>query len=434
VQVKTSRPKLKLMPFQEDAVRTLLTTISKKNYLAYDQGLGKTIIAATYCYNLGLSKLLVVCPASIRLNWKREIKLWGGEKLNSIQAILSNKDVEDLNGTIIVSYDMLNTSKKLRNYIRDTHFDAVIFDEAHYMRSMAAKRTNICMAIAQKTERVLYMSGTPLVSSAIDLFPSMFDMIPEIPEAATFHDICLDFKSFASRYAYIHRTQYGIKYSGVRNLGEFKRMLFDTPVMFRKTKEEVLEDLPDKTYTEVEVDIKINAKDYDGLDEDLRRNNEVTLKFRKDLGILKASNPQVKEYIESFLKRGEPVVIFAWHTSVIDTLMEVFKKYKPVLIDGRVSPSNKQKAVDDFQSGKSKVFIGQLAAASVGITLTKAANAFYVELDYLPTTILQSVDRLHRIGQKYCVTGHFFTTSHKLEKSVIRGMLERLRTIKRVGL
>ncbi len=146
---------------------------------------------------------------------------------------------------------------------------------------------------------------------------------------------------------------------------------------------------------------------------------------------LKKVDPIV-EFVENLLSQNEPVVLFAYHREIIRLLAEKLKKYNPVLITGDTAANDRAKVVEEFQGAKTDLFIGQIAAAGVGITLTRSRVCVLAELDWSPAVIAQAVDRLHRISQRNAVDVYFFTVEGSVEVDIQSTLMNKSKTFKTI--
>lgn len=444
---------LSLFPFQEELVRKQVSGGARYIYNACDMGTGKTVQALTYANTTKCRNILIICPAVVTLNWVKEANKWYTLRPNKdAQAILSGKHFSKLikepnkdYSPLVVSYSLLVRNEKVRNEILGKTWDLVILDEFHECKSISAKRTQIvCKDIWPICKRVYMMSGTPLTNSAADLFPFLYKVRKESNDLTEEQVIlCSDFEDFTNRYTYKYVYKGEPTYTGIRKHPEIKDMLDNTNVFFRVKKKDVLKDLPDKTYHEVYLDLSVpEAADEEVLNKFLRSFEagkkmpsipQPVMSLRRKLGELKSTCNQVYKYLENLLDHHkEPIIIAAHHKSVVKELKSRLKKYNPVVIDGSTSTVNKQKAVEDFQSGKSSVIIGNVQAAGVGITLTRSCNVIFLEYDFLPYRNEQFVDRAYRIGQKNNVTAHYMIASHEFDEQLVSNMIQKQKQISKV--
>jgi len=153
---------------QREAIQKLVE--NKKYILADDMGLGKTtstIIAALEC---GAKKVLIICPATLKINWKREIENYSNKSIY----IAEGKNFDPNNDFVIINYDIIknfhDTKRKDESQIISANFDLVIVDEAHYIKNAQAQRTKLINDIVKKVDRIWLLTGTPMTSRPIDYY------------------------------------------------------------------------------------------------------------------------------------------------------------------------------------------------------------------------------------------------------------------------
>lgn len=442
-------------PYQAKMIADMLAAPTPYTYNGSTMGTGKTIMTYGYAYNLGVTSMLVICPASLRINWLRE-SFWGGPNLKHGMAVLSGKDMKHIESRemwkagrgpslLVVSYDMLVSNQRLRRYVANRKWDFMVCDEMHNCRNPETQRSQIIMALSHRVDRFQFLSGTPMMKSGADLYPALYSIVPELDYLSKEdHEVCSDYDLFSHTFSYVYNGVYGVVRKRVRNADRLKALLKDRgKFFFRKTKSEVLQDLPDKTYHPIEMSFDVTStadkkhvnaflSNFDADSDKLVTNDPIIATLRRELGQAKVASSEVYEFVVSILDAGNPVVLFAYHRCVIDALMIKFKKWNPVKLDGRTNPLAKQQAVDDFQNGYSDVFIGQLQAAGAGITLTRAADAVFYELDWLPGVNEQCCDRLHRISQKNAVNLYFPISQNEFDLKIIKEMIRKQKAIDKV--
>lgn len=453
-------------PFQEKIISEMLAAPSPYLFNASHMGTGKSIMTYSYAYNKNFENVLIVCPASLRINWLRE-SIWAGKALRNGVAVLSNKDLDFINkltmwkpgndpSLLIVSYDMLVTNKRLRNYVGGRKWDYMACDEFHKCRNIETKRFKIIEALCERIPNYTFLTGTPVLKTAVEIYAALSLIIPNLENVSDEdYELCTDFNEFAHTFTYVRKSGYRkynaelgewkdqLIYNGARNVPKFKALVKGDPTFyFRQLFEDAVPDLPEKTYRSFDLNLDVDVDDtpeiqkfFDecekGQDPNPNKHPQVGA-LKKLLGDAKANSKDLQEYVESFLEQGRPVALYAHHKSVIATLMKVFKAWKPVKIDGSVSPTKRQIAVDKFQSGESDVFIGQLQAAAEGLTLTRSCDIFFYELDWLPAMNEQCISRLYRIGQENAVTAHYPISKHKFDIKLVKGMISRQALINKI--
>ena len=399
-------------PHQIVAITKLLE--NEKYILADDMGLGKTTSAIIAAMEGGFKKILVVCPASLKINWKKEIMNYDTEKNVSIVDSVDFK----VNKWTIVNYDILKNFhylpergvkiSELPPSPIDFHkFDLIIADEAHYLKSSTSNRTKIFNDFASRIPNRWFLTGTPITNKPIDFY-NLLHMCDS--------PIATNWVHYVRRYCagrQFNRKGTKQKYwvtSGASNLDELRDYAAD--IMLRRTKKDSI-DLPQKTikpvYLPLEYSTGYNAymAEYEQWVEEMAAMGEkpsVTDHLTKLIKVRQLlSNDKIAHTIklaEDLIENEHKVIIFSCFTQTINAIHEHFGK-SSVLIDGSVSKEKRQLAVDRFQTDpKIKVFCGNIVAAGVGLTLTEGTIVIFNDLDWTPANHAQAEDRAHRIGQE----------------------------------
>lgn len=293
----------------------------------------------------------------------------------------------------------------------------------HNCKSSKAKRTKaILKGLWPKIKYKICLSGTPFTTGVMDGHSIFSKMHPDFGTKA----------EFGARYSTPELTPWGIKYKGIKRSAELKELMFKN-FMVRYRKEEVLTDLPDTVWKKIILDKKYSNKEYEKevkrlielgqFDFDERPLPTHIASLRMLQGELKL--PPIIEYVEEMLEQNIPTVVFAYHTKIVNLLVEKLAKFKPVCIQGSTKDNDRFAAVTDFQDGKTNLFIGQMDAAGVGITLTRASECVLAEIPYGPATLNQAVSRLERIGQKNSITVHNFVVANSIDQRILKILLEK---------
>ena len=432
-----------LYQFQKDGINF---GIERKGriLLADEMGVGKSIQA------IGISLLykenwpvLIICPSSLKLVWRDEILKWipdiNNDKIN-IQIFKSSKD-QFKNGEkfYIMSYDL---TIKLEQKIIDKKFNFIIADEAHYLKSPDAKRTKCLIPIIQKSKRVLLLTGTPILSRPVELYPLLTMLRPDL-----FHN----FKIFGNRYCNPKKSFFGTDWTGSSCAKELNFILKN--IMIRRLKKDVMSQLPPKKRQKIEIqtDPKIikqiaainistealfkkldeinsspfNAKNvYD--EEFLEDGNDNILNLFNKVYMLSAEAKAqgVKDYIRYLLDNKCKFLIFAHHKIMLDSIEEEVQKLKIdyIRIDGKVKLEKRNEYVKKFQTDETcLVAILSITACYTGITLTAASTVVFSELHMTPAVMIQAEDRAHRIGQEHtCVNIHYLYGPDTLDEILFK--------------
>jgi SWI/SNF-related matrix-associated actin-dependent regulator 1 of chromatin subfamily A len=433
-------------PFQKAGIAYGL---SREAVLFADQmGLGKTIQALGIINgDTSVKNVLVICPASLRLNWKREAERW---LVRPFEYFVMEKttDLPPLTANFVIANYAKFSGRGAQQVIGTMmarEWDAIICDEVHYCKNPKAKRSQALYGywdkrsssqiegIVHRARRRIFLTGTPVVNRPIEAQPILGALAPE--EFG-------HFLYFAKRYCNARQEwvpgrgggRYVWDFSGSSNLSELQERARGS-VMIRRLKADVLKELPpkirevitvptngtsaavkreQKRWNEFEVSLATlraeadfhhasgNKAAYrDAVD---RLQAEMNIAFtemakcRHDVAVAKA--PKVVEHVDNVLESESKVLVFAHHRDVVKIFMDHWGD-EAVCITGSTPMKKRQEAVDRFQSDDSvKVFVGNIRAAGVGLTLTAAQVVVFAELDWTPAAMSQAEDRAHRMGQE----------------------------------
>jgi len=393
----SNRPPLE---HQKEAIQKLVE--NKKFILADDMGLGKTTSTIIAALETGAKKVLIICPATLKINWKREIENYSNKTIYIAEGKNFSTDAD----FVITNYDIIKNfhdpKKKDDSQILNAKFDLVIADEAHYIKNATAQRTKLINDIVKNTERIWLLTGTPMTSRPIDYF-NLLNII-ESPVAK-------NWMAYAIRYCSGYQFKVGNRkvwnVTGASNLEELRDRTVG--LTLRRLKENVL-DLPDKIITPVYLRLKskeyeeVMGEYYDWYDKNPEESKSLTVQFSKLTKVRQIiadeKIAQTIELAENILEQDKKVIIFCNFTDSLNKITEHFGK-SAVKLDGSMSKVERQYSVDQFQENpKVKVFVGNIKAAGVGITLTSAEAVIMNDLSFLPSDHAQAEDRAYRYGQK----------------------------------
>lgn len=437
-------PDQELWPFQKAGVEYALR---RQNTLIGDQpGLGKTAQAICFANEISAKRVLVICPANIRLQWVKMIKRWTTMQWPYlIYPILHGRSgVHPKAAWTVVSYDLARTEAIGRALARGT-YDLLILDEGHYLKTIDSQRTRAVFGrhddkepafapLAGQAGAVLALTGTPL---------------PNRPrEAYTLaRGLCFDSIDWMSEEAFTRRfnpvmkreTAEGKIYIDERTgrHGELQARLRSN-FMVRRLKREVLTQLkvpfldivhveetgPVKQALKAESLLDIDPENFEGADAEVLGHIAVV---RRLMGL--AIAPLAADYVEMLLDGGEEkVVVFGWHIEVLNILQQRLAKYGVVRIDGSVGAAKKQALVDDFRTRPDiRVFLGNIQSVGIGTDGLQevAAHAVFAEADWTPGNNEQCVDRLDRGGQLRQVQADFLVAPGSFSERILAAALRK---------
>lgn len=470
LDIELPRPEgLQYLPFQ----RAGIEYGRKRGNTLYgdDMGLGKTIqvIGRINC-DPSIRKVLIVCPATLKLNWMRELNKWLVRSYR-IGITSGSRWLGNYADITIINFDILERHQEA---IHSTKWDLIAIDEAHYLKNRDAKRTMVMFGIDKRQAKKLSLklertvephpgaqgrihvtaTGTPLPNRASEGYGMFHWLAPEVPEFSSF------FK-FAKAFTGSFENGNGYDANGATNLDKLQELLRST-IMIRRTKAQVLKDLPAKRRVVIEIEPDLTDSSLIAEEQEASEEFEAELdrlraavelakagtdeEYKTAVGALKqaagfaftemsrlrhetalATLPHAVEHIETALD-GDPthkVVVFAHHGDVIDGLMEAMAKkgIGTARITQSVPVHLRQAESDRFQTDPDcRVFGGGIQSAGVGITLTAAWHVVFIELDWVPGNMSQAEDRCNRIGQRNSVLAEHLV----LQGSIAALMAKRL--------
>lgn len=437
---------LKIEPYeyQKDGI---LFGLQKRRLLIGDEpGLGKTLQSIGIVDTASAYPCLVICPSSLKINWQREFGKFTDKKAlvldNSVATTWPYLLRMEMHHVAVVNYESLR-----KFFVWDIHarkgqsfrlkdvvfcpdiriFKSVIIDESHRVKDPSAQQTIFTRGIVEGKQWRILLSGTPVVNRPADLIAQL---------------------SIMGRLAeFGGRTKFLADYGGgetskerrgkdeedePRNLDRLSSELY-TRCMIRREKAKVLTQLPDKTRTDLYVDIS-NREEYELAAEDLAEylrqytecnDIDIRRKMRMEALVkfmtLRALSSKVKvrqavDFVKTFLANGKPLILFCSLHEIVDELKKAFPG--AVSVTGRDSMMMKQAAVDAFQSGEAQLIICSIKAAGVGLTLTASSNVAFVEFPWTYADCCQCEDRAHRIGQKDNVTCYYLIGRHTIDRTL----------------
>jgi SWI/SNF-related matrix-associated actin-dependent regulator 1 of chromatin subfamily A len=410
------------LPHQKIAIEKLLS--NDRFILADDMGLGKTTSTIIASLESQSKKILIICPASLKINWQREIEIYSNKKTLIVEGGKwgSTFDYYIINYDIIKNYHTIGEpeiGEQKNTQISDTNFDLAIVDEAHYISNTTAQRTKLINDILSKIPKVWLLTGTPMTSRPINYF-NLLRIVNS--------NVTLDWSSYVRRYCGGYQfTVNGRKIwntGGATNLDELR------------LKTDIL-DLPDKIISPVF--LTLSSTEYDsGLEEFIQiaqenKNKEsLSVTINRLMKIRKIISEQKVDYtceiIDRCLEQGKKIIVFTNFTMALDMLHEKYKK-NSVVLDGRMSKEKRQKSVDRFQTeDKIKIFISNIVAGGVGITLTEAEVVIMNDLSFVPAHHSQAEDRAFRYGQKKNVVVYYPIFENTIEK-IVYNILQKKKNI-----
>lgn len=443
---------LEYLPFQKAGI-----AFASDKYgvlIADEMGLGKTIQALGIINNNDFIKsALIICPASLKINWRNEAEKWLTRPFSI--GIANSKEPFPSTDIVIINYDIV---KKFKGDLDFKAWDIMIVDECHYLKNPKAQRTALVLGRKKKGEnlppipavRRVMLTGTPILNKPVELFP-----IVNALDKVTWPS----FWKYAMRYCNGFQNNFGWDFTGASHLDELQEKLRST-IMVRRLKKDVLTELPAKRRQIIELPwngvAQILEKERVGWQEANHRLEELQIaaeiakasddpevykeavqalkreavvafstmsRLRHDTAVAKI--PQAIEHLKDAIDGSGKVICFVHHHDVVDALKDHFGD-QAVVLTGRTKNEDRQKAVERFQNDEEcKLFIGSIQAAGVGITLTAASHVVFVELDWVPGNMCQAEDRAHRIGQQESVLIQHLVFDGSLDANMAKTLVHK---------
>jgi SNF2 family DNA or RNA helicase len=397
-------------------------------------GLGKTPQASVALKAVLKHRALVICPAALRVNWQRELKIWFPE---ATTGIADGKRWPMAHDIVILSYNAL-ARWKLK--LRTINWNVVVCDEAHYMKTLDSQRTvNVRGGFGTSPipcDIKWALTGTPMLNRPIEVYPILKWLEADFAKSEA---------AFGLRYC----GGYEKEFRGATNIPELREKL--KGIMLRRLKKDVLADLPPKTRQVIEMELgpegraaiaaEKNALREAGMSfEDVirkldagmtPRDKGIIARLRKLVGLLKID--ACAEHLIELLDSGVlKLIVFAHHREVVERVNQHLRDYLAPLgkytgmVYGDTPKGGRQPAVDNFQQDPNcAVIIGNITAMGVGYTLTAASLVVFIERAWTPGENTQAEDRAHRYGQTRGVLIQHLVLNNSLDSYMARSVIAK---------
>lgn len=444
-----------LEPYQLDGARFLATR--KHAFLADEPGVGKTAQAIRACDTIGAQNILVLVPASVRVNWLREFDKFSPMDRPGV-AVFTRKTRPGATGVTVCSYDMLS-DKAVRQSLTARQWDVLILDEAHMLKTRSAGRTKA--VYGRKCDGVTglvsfaaccwRLSGTPAPNHVDELWTHL--------RSAGLYD--RSYYDFVDEFCTGFTSDYGFRITGTKNADRLKALLH--PFMLRRKKDDVIPKLPPIEFEHhviepalVDEELYFPDTMFVGNEElrrDLAQQNALLVDARAKgdnvLEVLRAIAPSagtLRKYIglskvpgylavvraELKARKYDKLVIGAWHTDVIEWLRRDLRDFGSVTLFGGTPAEKRQHILDKFKSNRAcRVLIVQVKVA-IGFNATAAYRVDILEPSWVPAENKQCIDRVHRIGQTGAVTARFFGCGRSVDADITLALANKARELAKV--
>lgn len=441
-----------LFPYQIDGVNKLIDGLP---FLFDDMGLGKTVqLIKAVEEQDGQATTLVVCPNSLKYNWKNEIDLWCDvpytttiltgtveEKFATIHNFRYRKT--DTLDFLICNYDFFPliqpiNRKKLKYersplyvemliHMTQIKWDFVLFDEAHRLKGRKNDTFEAVKVAVNKAKKLYFATGTPILNNVEELFPLLY-----LYDRKRFSSFWED---FAYKYCLVEEAEWG-KVVHPPTDNRLRTIVHD--LMIRRTKEEVLPELPEKTVQQIWVELEGEQRSkYQQMEEEflllldsgeflaakMVMDQIIRLKqicLSTDLFRPNDSLRGIKVDTLFELLPDKPTIIFTQFEKAATRLaLQLIRKCGDTcLVTGNTEVEMRQFYVDEFQKGNIKYFVGSLLSCYQGFNLTASDTMFFLDKWWTPAINLQAQDRTRRIGQKKSVNIYELLVKNSVEEKI----------------
>jgi SWI/SNF-related matrix-associated actin-dependent regulator 1 of chromatin subfamily A len=407
---------MKLLPHQEVSKEFLLA--KKRCILADEPRVGKTLATASAA--LQNLPALIICPAIVKTVWQSAFANLAPEVPITIINGKKNATSIGADGIVIINYDLLGAIKDMGN------FRTLVLDESHRIKSPKAIRTIAAQRLMKDISNVYALSGTPIPNRPIELWPLLNGL--GIYKGGYY--------DFASRYARMWKAPWGLDVSGASNLPELKEML--RPFVLRRKKTDVFTEYQEPIVSLITFDLPVDHREKEFNADALMEHPNPMLAFEglseimKEAGLRKVK-PAI-EFILDKLETGEPIVVFAHHKEVVHAIKDEIKKHCGVsVITGETNPKYRADIIAQFQSGVTKVFIGNLAACQEGIDLSVSDTVIFVEATWQTSALLQASSRIENINKAGCAPLiYLLTIARSLDHTVLKKVLQKQNIVNQI--
>ena len=416
---------LKFQPYDfqpEDAKKLLQLKVGLN---ANDMGCGKTFEQVIIGESLPMKKL-VICPPTLRINWKREIRNVNPDA--NVHIIYSADDFVTVDGWNIIGYNSLD---KFLKELEEEQFQVIMVDEAHYIQAVSnsgtpeSKRAYAVLRLAATANYVYPITGTPKTNRNKNLYNILRIIRHPLTRGKW------SFSNYGRTYCDGYNDGWGWNYDGNSNDEELNNQL--KPFMVRHLKKDVLPHLKkQRIVTPVEVDLReYNYEISEYLNNRSNKNGEDLARLMRARKIL--ATQKVGESIDfarNIVMEGKKVVIVTFFKEVIKAIEKAFSGNVVKLVGGMTDEA-KDKAILEFQEGSAQVMAMNIVAGGVGVTLTKSYNMVINDFDWTPGNLTQAEDRICRGGQteEYCNIYYLYAAGADMDEVFADSLSSKFSTI-----
>lgn len=371
---------------------------NKNTFLALEMRLGKSIVSASLSRLLNIRKTVIICPASVKWSWFRQLTAeWGFNELyfTILDASKSKNIIAFQERFVIINYDVLGN---FYNHLVQTPIGHFIIDESHRLKNHQTARFKNTKKLVDMfpDAKITLLSGTPIKNRVNDIFAYL---------KLTGHPLGSNHKRFLDEYAISTTSRGAQRVTGGKNLVDLRKKLAN--FMLIKTQDECL-DLPKKMFLSYRYSLDDYREKYNAIIEELSQQKDISsltgnlhsLNILTSLAKIKG----IVEIAEDIIENGQKVVIFGSYKDPLNELEQYFGE-RCVKIDGSVPSQKRDTLVQRFTNDeKCEVFLGNMQAAGEGINLAVASNVIFINFPLTPDEIMQPLNRCENMNRKGILT------------------------------
>lgn len=396
--------KIELRRYQEYGVKYIINQGAV--LLGDEMGLGKTaeaIGAMVALHNTGATHFLVVCPASVLVNWIREV-----EKFSNLTTHkLHGKTLESAYEAWLIEGGVAVTTYETLDKIElpdDFTYSMLVVDEAHYVKNPKAERTQNLLYVRQRTDRVLFMTGTPIENNVEEMCFLIGCLQPEVA-----------------------KTVYGS--TSLAMAPDFRRKV--STVYFRRTREDVLNELPEKVENEEWLELTKAEKDlYKTFVDDEGYSKQRQVSWLIENPAESCKGQRLLEIVEEYTENNRKILIFSFFINTIEKVIKMCSDYKVFgPINGSISTDKRQAIIDEFTAYEGPaILVSQIQAGGTGLNIQAASVIIFCEPQLKPSLETQAIARAFRMGQVNTVMVHRLLCQDTVDEQIVL-MLENKQEI-----
>lgn len=365
----------------------------ERSMLGDEMGLGKTVQALAVLAHLaarGQRRFLVVCPASVQVNWLNEIARHTRLTAHSLHGADRDQTAARWLREGGVAVTTFATLSRLARKVRTAEVAMLVVDEAHYVKNPSAQRSKIVAGAAKSAQRALFLTGTPMENRVREFQALVMHLQPWVAQRVDSTDALTSAQSFRRVVA---------------------------PVYLRRNQEDVLDELPDKI--EVEDWVQLSPQDQAQYLAAVRSRNLMTMRQAAFTAKQSAKLERLTEIVDEAAQDQMKVVVFSFFLGVLDTIARKLGRAVVGSVTGSLDPAARQRLIDEFGRRKGHaVLLAQIEAGGIGLNIQAASVVIITEPQYKPSTEDQAVARAHRMGQVRKVQVHRLLSKDSVDERI----------------